>query len=107
MQEIFDFPSFGHEVDIEEVGKVFFFFGSGNSFGIEPSDEEFEGFVFFVGKPVHGILRATVFLLTKDVAEKARAVAEEFLVECPVRILGADVDVATRLQLVCSSGRWK
>lgn len=107
MQEIFDFPLFGHEIDIEEVGEVIFFFGSGDSFGIEPSDEEFEGFVFFVGKPVHGILRATVFLLAEDVAEEARAVAEEFLVERPVRILRADVDVAARLQLVCSSGRWE
>ena len=84
-------PQFGgEEVEVEQGADVFFLFGVAQGFGVEPADEELEGEVVGVGQ-AEG-LGAFVFGV-EDGGEEGGVAAQEFFVQDPVGVFGADVDV--------------
>ena len=86
-----DLPLLAHEVEVEERAEVFLFFRGRHDVCVEPCYEELEGVVFFVGQAE--VFVATAGFGDESFAEESRAVAEEFLVEDPVGVFQADVDV--------------
>jgi hypothetical protein len=89
--ELGDFPLLAHKVEVEERAEVFLFLRRRHNIGVEPGYEEAEGVVFFVGKAE--VFVATASLGYEGFAEEPGAVAEEFLMEDPVCVFDADVDV--------------
>lgn len=86
-----DLPFLGHEVQIEERRELLLLCRLRKGGRVEPADEETEGLVIVVGQAVGGVFGA--FLVVEEVAEEFGAVAEEFFVQDPVGVFGADVDV--------------
>lgn len=111
-----DLERLAEEVEIEEGADVFFLGGLADGFGVEPADEELEGEVVGVGEAVGFAAGGGVgFAVVEAGAEKGGVVAEELLVEDPVVVFGADVDVyegvgeepGGRSGLVVGSGWWR
>ena len=86
-----DLPLLAHEVEVEERAEVFLFLRRRNDVCVEPCYEELEGVVFFVGQAE--VFVAAAGFGDESFAEESGAVAEEFLVEDPVGVFEADVDV--------------
>lgn len=89
--QLVDLPLLAHEVEVEQSTEVTLFLGWGNDICVQPGNEQPEGVVFLVGEAE--VFVATAGLGDECFAEESGAVAEELLVEDPVGVFDADVDV--------------
>jgi len=89
-----DLELLAQEIQVEQWANILFSFGVAQGAAVEPTNEELEGEVVGVGEAEGlaggGFVR---FFVVEAGAEEGGVVAEELLVQDPVRIFGADVNV--------------
>ena len=91
--QFFNLEGLGDEVEVEEGPDVFLDGGGFDGAGVEPADEELEGSVVGFGEAVGFVLAGFKVLGVEEAVEEGGVVGQEALVQGPVGVLGADVDV--------------
>lgn len=88
-----DLELLAEEVEVEEWSYVLFSLWVAQGAGVEPADEELERQVIGVGETVGFGFALAVLFAVEDVAEEGGVVAKELLVDCPISVFRANVNV--------------
>ena len=88
-----DLELLAEEVEVEEWPYVLFGLRVAQGAGVEPADEELEWEVVGVRETVGFGFALAVLFIVEDIAEEGGVVAKELLVDRPIGVLWADVNV--------------
>lgn len=91
--QLLDLELVAEQVQIEQRPHVLLDRGRLDGLGVEPADEELKGGILGVGQAVGFGLAGLEVLAVEDAAEEGGVVAQQALVQQPMRVLVAHVDV--------------